>query len=196
MVVPARALGLAALLVTPLALATTLLVQDVAALSKEAGVVVRATVVSSQARWTDDRARIMTDTTLRVTERWKGDAADTVVVMQPGGEVGDVGQLVHGVARFRPGEDVVVFLLPRGSRYLLSGMLQGKFVVEKSSDGKATFARQELEGEALFIDPSTRRPVRPVPTVLLLDDLRAKVLAASGATAPAEAPKGPVRVTP
>jgi hypothetical protein len=89
-----------------------------------------------------------------------------------------------------------VFLVSRGSRYLVSGMLQGKFLVEKSSDGRATFARQEFEGEALFIDPVTRQPVRPVPTVMMLDELRARVLAAAGATAPPEAPKGPGRVTP
>jgi hypothetical protein len=196
MVVLARAAVLVALLLAPLALATTLLVQGVPSLTREADVIVRATVVSSQARWTDDGARIMTDTTLRVTERWKGTTEGTIVVMQPGGEVGDVGQLVHGVARFRPGEDVVVFLVSRGSRYLVSGMLQGKFLVEKSSDGRATFARQEFEGEALFIDPVTRQPVRPVPTVMMLDELRARVLAAAGATAPPEAPKGPGRVTP
>jgi hypothetical protein len=117
--------------------------------------------------------------------------------MQPGGVVGEVGQLVHGTAKFTVGEDVVVFLEPRGDRFLLTGMLQGKFKVERSSDGKAVFARQELEGEAMLVDPATRQAVAPNATVLPLDTLRAQVLAAAGTKAPTEpAAPGPVKVTP
>lgn len=202
MVVSSRWLALAALLLAPVASATTLLAEDLASLTRSSTAVVRGTVVASTARWTADKARIVTETTLSVRERWKGEAGATVVVQQPGGEVGEVGQLVHGVARFRPGEEVVVFLEARGPRFLVTGMLQGKFLVERSSDGKATFARQELQGEALFIDPATRQPVHPVPTVILLDDLRARVLQLVAAQAPAPAPpalpapKAPVKATP
>lgn len=198
MVFSSRWFALAALLGASAALATTLLAQDVPALTGASAVVLRGTVVSSHARWTGDGARIMTETTLSVSERWKGEAPATVVVQQPGGEVGDVGQLVHGVARFRVGEDVVVFLEARGPRYLVTGMVQGKFLVEKSSDGKALFARQELDGEALFVDPVSRQPVRPVPTVIMLDTLRAQVLALAGALAPVgpSSPRAPVKVTP
>ena len=85
-------------------------------------------------------------------------------------------------------------------------MLQGKFKVERSSDGKAVFARQELEGDALLVDPATRQAVTPNATVLPIDTLRAQVLAAAGTKAPTEpagstepaAPAGPdrVKVTP
>jgi hypothetical protein len=177
--------------------ATTLLALDVPALTKGSSVVARATVLSVSARWTKDGGRIMTDAVLEVTEPWKGAPSKQVTVMQPGGVVGEVGQLVHGTAKFTVGEDVVVFLEPRGDRFLLTGMLQGKFKVERSSDGKAVFARQELEGEAMLVDPATRQAVAPNATVLPLDTLRAQVLAAAGTKAPTEpAAPGPVKVTP
>ena len=197
MVVKVRTLLLLATLGAALANATTLLALDVAALTKGSSVVARATVKSSEARWTKDGGRIMTDVVLEVTEPWKGSPGKQVIVMQPGGVVGDVGQLVHGTAHFSAGEDVVVFLEPRGDRFLLTGMLQGKFRVQTSSDGKAVFARQELEGEALLVDPATRQAVNPSAVVLPLDTLRTQVLAAAGARAPGEpTTPGPVKVTP
>lgn len=197
MLLKRRTLLVLAALSATLAGATTLLALDVPALTKGSSVVARATVRSVEARWTKDGGRIMTDAVLEVTEPWMGTPAKQIVVMQPGGVVGQVGQLVHGTAKFTVGEDVVVFLEPRGDRFLLTGMLQGKFRVERSSDGKAVFARQELEGDALLIDPTTRQAVTPNATVVPLDTLRAQVLAAAGTKAPTEpvAP-GPVKVTP
>lgn len=197
MVVKVRTLLLLAVLTAAWGNATTLLALDVPALTKGSAVVVRATVRSVEARWTKDGGRIMTDAVLDVTEPWKGAPARQIIVMQPGGVVGEIGQLVHGTVRFTVGEDVVVFLEPRGDRYLLTGMLQGKFKVETSSDGKAVFARQELEGDALLVDPATRQAVAPAAVVLPIDKLRAQVLAASGATAPTEPTvPGPVKVAP
>ena len=197
MVVKVRTLLFLAALGAALANATTLLALDVPALTKGSSAVVRATVKSVSTRWTKDGGRIMTDAVLEVTEPWKGTPGKEVIVMQPGGVVGEVGQLVHGTAHFTVGEDVVVFLEPRGDRFLLTGMLQGKFKVETSSDGKAVFARQELEGEALLLDPATRQPVSPPAVVLPLALLRTQVLSAAGVKAPTEpSTPGPVKVTP
>ncbi len=197
MVVKVRTLLLLTALGAALANATTLLALDVPALTKGSTVVVRATVRSVQARWTKDGGRIMTDAVLEVSEPWKGTPEKQLTVMQPGGVVGEIGQMVHGTAKFAVGEDVVVFLEARGDRYLLTGMIQGKFKVETSSDGKAVFARQATEGDALLIDPATRQAVHPAPVLLPIDTLRAQVLAASGARAPVEpTTPGPVKVTP
>ena len=197
MLLKLRTLLVLAILGATVVQATTLLALDVPALTKGSSVVARATVRSVGARWTKDGGRIMTDAVLEVTEPWKGAPSKQVTVMQPGGVVGEVGQLVHGTAKFTVGEDVVVFLEPRGDRFLLTGMLQGKFKVERSSDGKAVLARQELEGDAMLVDPATRQAVAPNATVLPLDTLRAQVLAAAGTKAPTEpAAPGPVKVTP
>jgi len=197
MVVKVRTLLLLAVLAAAMANATTLLALDVPALTKGSAVVARATVRSVEARWTKDGGRIMTDAVLEVTEPWKGAPSKQIVVMQPGGVVGEVGQIVAGTVHFTAGEDVVVFLEARGDRYLLTGMLQGKFKVETSSDGKAVFARQELEGEALLVDAATHQPVQANAVVLPLEKLRAQVLALAGATAPTQpSAPGPVKVTP
>jgi hypothetical protein len=170
---------------------------DVPALTKGSTVIARGTVRSVEARWTKDGGRIMTDAVLEVTEPWKGAPGKQITVMQPGGVVGEVGQIVHGTVRFTVGEDVVVFLEPRGDHFLLTGMLQGKFKVETSSDGKAVFARQELDGEALLVDAATHQPVQATAVVLPIEKLRAQVLALSGATAPTQPTvPGPVKVTP
>ena len=186
-----------AMLIAAAASATTLLAEDVRSLTKSSATVVRGTVKSVEPRWTKDRARIMTDVVLVVSETWKGAPQQTVTLMQPGGVIGEIGQRVHGTATFSPGEEVVVFLEARGDRFLLAGMVQGKFKVERSSDGKSLFARQELENEALLVDPLTRQPVTPAPLALPLDTLRSQVLAAAGAQAPNEPTQpGPVKVTP
>jgi hypothetical protein len=187
----------AALLVAAVASATTIIAYDVPALTRASSVVVRGTVKSVAPRWTKDRARIMTDVVIEVSEPWKGTPARELTVMQPGGVMGEIGQRVHGTAKFSPGEEVVVFLEARGDRYLLTGMVQGKFKVERSTDGKSVFARQELENEALLVDPATRQPVQPAPVALPIDVLRSQVLAAAGAQAPTEPSRpGPVQVTP
>lgn len=197
MVVKVRSSLLLALLFVGVAQATTLLALDVAALTKGSSLVVRAKVKSVASRWTKDGGRIMTDAVLEVSETWKGRPATQVTVMQPGGVVGEIGQQVHGTVSFTPGEEVVVFLEPRGDRYLLTGMMQGRFKVETSTDGKWTSARQEFDGQALFLDPVTRQPVSLGVVALPIDTLRAQVLAASGATAPVEPTRpGPVKVTP
>lgn len=72
--------------------ATTLLALDLDRLTSASDVVVRASVVRVQARWTSDHARIVSDVELQVHEAWKGAPARRVVVVLPGGAVGEVGQ--------------------------------------------------------------------------------------------------------
>jgi hypothetical protein len=197
MVVKARTLVLLSVLLVGVAQATTLIALDVPGLTKASTLVVRAKVKSVASRWTQDGGRIMTDAVMDVSETWKGTPSNQLTVMQQGGVVGDIGQLVHGTVTFKPGDEVVVFLEPRGERYLMTGMIQGRFKVETSSDGKWTYARQEFDGQALFVDPATHQPVSLGVVALPIDTLRAQVLAASGATAPDEQKRpGAVKVTP
>lgn len=185
--------GLVGLAVSSVASATTMLEQDVAALTKASAVVVRAKVLASQARWTADRARIVTDTEVEILDAWKGAPAARVVVMQPGGIVGEVGQKVAGAARFTVGEELVLFLEPRGDRYTVSGMSQGAFHVERSSDGKTAFARQDLD-EALLLDPVTRQPVAGAREILTVEQLKARVLTAT--TSPTTPVRPPASTKP
>jgi len=159
--------------------ATTMLALDLDALAGSADAVVRARVVKVTPRWTRDGGRIVTDVELAVTETWKGGVARTIVVMQPGGVVGDLGQHVEGAATFAPGEEVVLFLEARGDRFTVSGMAQGRFKVEASSDGTAVYARQDQAGALRLLDPATRQEVAQAPLSLSLPAMRKQVAQAA-----------------
>jgi hypothetical protein len=161
-------------------LATTLLRLDAAALVNGSDLVVRGTVTRVDSHWTGDHRRIITDVTLNVTETLKGSAGQTVLIEQPGGVVGNIGQRVDGTAPFSVGEEVVVFLEKRpAERYLVTGMAQGKYRIERSSDGKAAFAVPEAIGEATVVDPQTREPVTVRSQALKLEELRTLVRTAT-----------------
>ncbi len=178
------ALGAAvlALLPTAPAMATSMLAQDIEALTRSSDAVVHGKVKKVESRWTGDHKQIVTDVWIDVVEFIKGKGNQTVVVQQPGGEVGDIGQKVSGLAAFTQGEEVVVFLERQGTeRYLVAGMAQGKFRVERSSDQKAAFAIPDSPGDAQLIDPGTGQPTTFDSKPIELDALRAKVKASSKA---------------
>lgn len=154
-----RQLGLLALSLSlaSVATATTLIAMDVPALTRGSDLVVRGVVTQVSSRWTDDGKRIMTDTELAIDEVLKGtQASKRVVVMQPGGVVGDVGQLVHGVATFAVGQEVVVFLERRGDRTFVVGLAQGRFVIDRSGPEPMV---QGGEDELYLVDAKTHAPV-------------------------------------
>jgi hypothetical protein len=155
--------------------ATTLIRRDVAELSSLSDTVVHGTVRRVQSRWSGDRRRIITDVEIQVTDTLKGQPGGTVLVTQPGGTVGDIGQTVHGLASFTPGEEVVVFLERRGRvAFEVSGMAQGKFQVRRGADGKTLLAVPEPT-DALLLDPVTREPTTSALKPLPLSELKASV---------------------
>lgn len=169
-----------ALSVAAPAMATTMLAQDVAALTCSSDAVVRGKVKKVESRWTGDHRQIVTDVTIDVDEFIKGKGNKTVQITQPGGEVEGIGQKVSGLASFTPGEEVVVFLARQGSdRFMVTGMAQGKFRVERSSDNKAAFAIPDSTHDAQLIDPATGQPTESNSKPMELDALRAKVKSAS-----------------
>ena len=173
------------------AFATTLIKADLAFLTKNSDAVVVGTVGSVQSRMSGDGKRIITDSEIAVSQTLKGTVPATVVVMQPGGEVGDVGQYVSGVARFATGEEVIVFLEKRGDRFFVTGLAQGKYRVEHAADGKR-YAVPAKELDAEVVDPLTHQPVAPSTTPVLFETFVQQIVAAVGqSTAPAKtAPKG------
>jgi hypothetical protein len=174
------------------ALATTMISLDVPSMAKSADAIVQGTVTSLQPRWTQDHHRIITDVRIEVTEAIKGAPPKTLVVMQPGGVVGDVGQRVAGTAQFEAGEEVVLFLEKRGAeRFAIVGMSQGKFRVERSSDGTAAFVIPDPEAEALLVDPVTRQPVSKNSAPMKLDAFKTQIRTAMAA--PIEPSTSPVQ---
>ncbi len=154
--------------------ATTLLRTDVAELSFASDAVVHGTVRRVESRWSGDRRRIVTDVEIEVSEALKGQPGSRVVVTQPGGRVGDIGQTVHGLASFTPGEEVVVFLEQRGKdAFRVASMAQGKFQVKR--EGKTVLAVPEPTGDSLLLDPATRQPTTSAMKTLPLSELKANV---------------------
>ncbi|WP_224367248.1 hypothetical protein [Hyalangium versicolor] len=166
----------AALLIGLPAAATTMLKIDLTGLSQTADVVVHGTVRRTESRWSSDRRRIVTDVEIEVTETLKGQAGSTVLITQPGGRVDGIGQIVHGMATFATGEEVVVFLDHHGPRaFHVTGMAQGKYQVRRSEDSRSVMAVPESTGDALLLDPTTRQPTGSGQKALTLDELKAAI---------------------
>lgn len=165
------------------AFATTLIAMDVPALTRGSDLVVRGTVVRVEPRWTSDGRRIMTDSEILVSEVLKGNVTGkTVVVMQPGGVIGDVGQLVHGVAKFSLGDEVVVFLEKRGERATVVGLAQGRFLVDRGGPEAMVKGGEE---DLFLVDAKTHQPVEAPVQPMTLAKLTALVRESLG-QAPAE----------
>src|SRR5438128_6869580 len=121
-----KTLLMAALLLTFPALATTVIALDVPQMSRFADAIVQGKVQKVEAKMSKDGARISTHVYIDVSESLKGQGAQTVEVVQPGGEVGDVGQKVAGTAHLSTGDEVVLFLEKRGGQsFMPVGMAQG-----------------------------------------------------------------------
>jgi hypothetical protein len=158
------------------AAATTMLRLDVPELAQSSDTVVHGTVRRVESRWSGDRRRIITDVEIQVTEALKGEPGSTVLLIQPGGSVGDIGQAVHGSASFTPGEEVVVFLERKGaSAFRLSGMAQGKYQVRRAADSQTVLAVPEDTQQVLLLDPDTRQATTSTRKTLTLQELKAAI---------------------
>src|SRR5262245_16585296 len=87
---------------------TVLVKKDLAELCAEAELVLVGRVTETLAAWNRERTLIWTESRIDVREVWKGEAPARLPVFEPGGEVGRIGQMVPGMARYRPGDVVVV----------------------------------------------------------------------------------------
>ncbi|QRN94259.1 hypothetical protein JRI60_34690 [Archangium violaceum] len=171
-----RALLPVVLLLSLSADATTMLRADLPELARSADTIVHGTVRRVESRWSGDGRRIVTDVEIQVTEALKGQAGGTVLVTQPGGRVGDIGQRVSGLASFTPGEEVVLFLERRGTQsFRVAGMAQGKYKVQRSADGSRVMAVPEPTGDTLLVDPNTRQATTSSLQSLSLSELKASI---------------------
>jgi hypothetical protein len=98
--------------------------------------VVTGRVVALESRWDASAGAIYTYVTVSVTERLKGELAEsTVIVKQLGGQVGDIGLRIGDQASYAVGEDVLVFLAvrPRDGTLYPAGFELGKWQLDTSS---------------------------------------------------------------
>lgn len=182
---PHRVLALVAALSAFAVSATVIVHETLEQMASHAPLIVRGRVTRSSAGWDASKRRIWTWTELAVTERIKGSVSGSVLLKQPGGEVGGIGQAVEGTAHFKEGEDVIVFLdraPDEKGTWRVYGMSAGKIFITRV-DGKEVAAR-DTSGLAFASSSGMIAPVggfEVLGTVeRFVDDLRGVVKKGGG----------------
>ncbi len=159
------------------ATATTIVPMDLEDLAASAELVVTGEVEDIVHAELAD-GRIVTRVSIAVGEAWKGDPPQPLVLVERGGIVGEVGEMIYGAPSYQRGEPVVVFASRTALGWQTNHMLQGKFRIVQSAGGEPSATRQVDEGVAVLSGQSEWRDSIP------LDELRA---VASGSPPPAAA---------
>jgi hypothetical protein len=92
--------------------------------------IVTGRVASVHAAWNGNRSAILSTANITIDEVWKGrPAAGSLSVVTYGGSVDHIALEVEGAARFRDGEQVVLFLKDMNHSYTPLGMRFGKLTI-------------------------------------------------------------------
>jgi hypothetical protein len=165
--------------------ATTLERMSVAKMTRAAELVVRAQCVANSTAW--DEGEIWTFTSFTVEDSWKGapsGAAQQLTVRLLGGAVGNLSSTVSGVPRFRPGEEVILFLqaTARGD-YSIVSWVQGTFRIHRDARTGSELVVQDTAAFDTY-DPATREfdaeGIRNLPVAALRLRVQSALAAQSG----------------
>lgn len=152
--------------------ATTIEKMSLDRMTQLAPIIVHARCVGSSTAW--DAGDIWTFTTFDVLETWKaasgGPIPSRITVRLLGGAVGALTSHVSGVPRFRPGEEVVLFLEPssRGDFSVVSWQ-QGTFRIRREAGMGEGIVTQDTAAMATFNRHTRRFEVSGIRKALLSD---------------------------
>jgi hypothetical protein len=138
--------------------ATTVIVPPDDDLIIGARAIVRAKVLSVSCGL-DEQQRIYTYVTLRVREVIKGRISERrIVIKEPGGQVGAQGTIIFGVPKFKPGEEVFLYLDTWDDGSLrVHQMFLGKFLVlDDPQTGQRVVVRDGPDQNTVVLDGGTR----------------------------------------
>jgi hypothetical protein len=128
-------------------------------MGEESALVVQGRVTGVRSYWNDSQTKIFTETTVDVERSYKGAAGGAVSVVQLGGVVGHVQMKVEGALAWSPGEEVLLFLEPfNGGRYMVYGLSQGKYEIQRDERGRPFVSRAALEGIETLEAPDNVKP--------------------------------------
>lgn len=113
--------------------ATTLMRMNLDQLARSAKEIVRARSLANRTGW--DQGEIWTFTAFEVEETWRGEASGQISVKLLGGRTERITSFVSGVPRFRPGEEVILFLEPANDNYFSGGGLGTRHFSSKQGSG-------------------------------------------------------------
>lgn len=142
------ALALAAVTLAGPAGSTTLLKLSVDRMSAEAHMIVRGHVAWDYSTRQGSFTPVYTFTGIEITQCVAGECPETITLKHRGGTVGDFTQIIPGMPRFAPGQEVLLFLRadPEGEpdMYAVFGMVQGFFLLLQDPETNETVAVQQL----------------------------------------------------
>ena len=136
-----------ALILLPMASATTLARLSFEELTDKADLVATGTVTRSWTAWDAEHKYIWTHYEMSVAGGLKGNLARTVEFAEVGGMVDGVGMNVVGSVAYQTGEHVMVFLTRQPNGYLrTTGWGQGKYTVDANNrlHGDASLRQVEI----------------------------------------------------
>ena len=109
-------------------------------LTMNSEVILTGKVFKQKSKWNDNKSRIYTDVTIEVDEYLKGQESEsTITVRNPGGEVGEVGELYTHMPSFKKEEEMVLFV--KKNNY------DGKYRVYDGANGKIEIIKNKASGE-------------------------------------------------
>jgi hypothetical protein len=132
--------------------ATTVVPMSVEELAQHSTHVLRARATESWSEWNADHSIINTFTRFETVSAIKGAATQRVVVMRPGGTVGNVTTKVAGVHHWKSGEEAVLFLRPSGAAdktMVVTGLIQGDFRLSRTRSGEVAVSNGVAGASAL-----------------------------------------------
>lgn len=135
--------------------ATSLALLSLEELTAAAEAVVHARCVANQSKW--ERGEIWTFTQFEVLDVLKGRAPAQITVRLIGGRVGHVSSIVSLAPRFRPSEEVILFLEHTGAaEFSITAWSAGTFRVRRDLKSGAQLVSQDTCGQPVF-DHLTRQ---------------------------------------
>jgi len=164
-----------ALLVCMVLHATQMVPLSVEDLTKEAELIVRATVRETTCL-RDATGLLRTRVTLDVRDAWKGqEITSPLNVMLVGGTLGERRVVAVGQATYRPGEETVLFLRHNSSgEWVTLGLAQGKFEVWQDSVTGQKYARNLFLGQGATATPNAALQRAGGTSPLSLEELQRK----------------------
>ncbi len=116
---------------------------EVKALSRGADVILTGKVTKQQSAWAQNKSRIITKTTIQVSEYLKGTGTNGYVIINHlGGEIDGVGELYSHMPEFQNEEEVLLFLKKdkAGNDYKVFAGEEGKISLLKDKSGEVMTA--------------------------------------------------------
>jgi len=137
--------------------------------------IVHGDCLEAAPEWDSSHRRIFTRVRFAVREQLKGEGGSTMELLVPGGEIGGVSYVIHGMPTFEAGEEVVVYATaahPKSKVKIPVGLDQGCYRIRRAQS-VAPAARRDMR-QLILAEPG-KRPARGRAETVPLDDLLQRI---------------------